>query len=128
MPMPTKPPAAAEAKLLAAKVFLPESVLSTTVKANAWKVRRNTLVTGGALVARIFMQKETSEEMRRLPGGAIGNFITVDSAKCINTVLPFSWVVVWGIKHLEARPQCWQYHGGRAKGFTDIDLKLVVPR
>ncbi len=42
--MPTKPPAAAEAKLLAAKVVLPESVLSKTVKASAWKVRRNALV------------------------------------------------------------------------------------
>ena len=42
--MPTNPPAAAEAKLLTARVFPPEFVLSTTVKASAWKIRRNALV------------------------------------------------------------------------------------
>src|SRR5260370_10292180 len=83
---------------------------------------------GGALVARIFMQKETREKMCSLSGGVIGNFVTVDSAKCTTAVLPFSWVVVWWIKHLEPRAKCWQNHGWRAKGLMDIDQKLFFPR
>src|SRR5258708_18458660 len=43
IPIPTNPPAAAEAKLLAAKVVLPESVLSKAVKASACTVRTNGL-------------------------------------------------------------------------------------
>jgi len=83
---------------------------------------------GGALVARIFMQKKTRKELYGLPGGAIGNLVPVESAKCITAVLPFSWVVAWRIHHLEACPQCWQYHGWRAKGIMDVDLKLVSAR
>ena len=83
---------------------------------------------GGALVARVFMEKETRKKLRRLPGGAIGLFVPVDSAKCGGSVLPVSWVVVWRIKHLEARTKCRKNHSGRAKSLMDIDLKLVFPR
>jgi len=83
---------------------------------------------GGALVARVFMQKETSKKLCGLPGGAISLFVPVDSAKCASAVLPFSWVVVWRIKHLEACTKCGKNHSGRAKSFMDVDLKLVFPR
>ena len=82
---------------------------------------------GRALIARIFVQKEARNKLRRLPGGAIGNPVTVVSAKCISTVLPFSGVVVRWIKHLEARAECWQNHGRRAKGLMDIEQKLILP-
>jgi len=83
---------------------------------------------GGALVARIFVQKETRKKLRSLPGGAIGNSVAVVPAKCISAVLPFSGVVVRWIKHLEACPECWQNHGRRTKGLMDIEQKLIVPR
>jgi len=82
---------------------------------------------GGALVARILMQKEAREKLRSFPGGAIGNFVPVDSAKRTAAVLPFFWVAVWWISHLVACPKCRQNHGGRAKGFVDVDPKLVFP-
>jgi len=82
---------------------------------------------GGALVARVFMEKVTREKLSRLPGGAIGNFVPVGSAKCLSSVLPFSWVVVWRIEHLEARTKCRKNHSGRAKGLMDVDLKLIFP-
>ena len=83
---------------------------------------------GGALVARIFVQKEPRKELCGLPGCAIGHFVSVESAKCVAAVLPFSWIVARRIEHLEAGSQCWQYHGWRAKGLVDVNLKLVSPR
>ena len=83
---------------------------------------------GGALVARIFVQKEPRKELCSLPGSAVGNFVPVDSAKCITAVLPLSWIVAWWIEHLEAGAQCGKYNGGRAEGFMDVDLELVSPR
>src|SRR5580692_8631662 len=83
---------------------------------------------GGALVARVFMKKETREKLCSLPGGAIGDFVPIGSAKCLGSVLPFSWVVVWGIKHLEARTKCGKNYPGRPKSFMDVDLKLVFRR
>ena len=73
------------------------------------------------------MQKETREKLRSLPGGAIGNFVSVDSAKCATAVLPFSWVVAWWIKHLDPCSERRQNHGWRAKGFMNIDPELVFP-
>jgi len=83
---------------------------------------------GRALVAGIFVQKESRKELCSLPGSAVCNFVPVDSAKCITAVLPFSWIVAWRIEHLETCPQRGQYHGGWAKGFVDVDLKFVFPR
>src|SRR5258705_8649863 len=54
---------------------------------------------GGAQVARIFMQKETRKKLRSLPGGAIGLFVSVNSAKRGSAIFPFSWVVGWRIQH-----------------------------
>src|SRR5580700_1953867 len=82
---------------------------------------------GGALVARILMQKETCKKLRSLPGGAIGNSVAVVPAKCISAVLPFSRVVVRWIKHLEARPEYWQNHSRRPKGLMDVEQKLILP-
>jgi len=82
---------------------------------------------GGALVARVFMQKETRKKLSSLPGGAIGDFVPVGSAKCLSSVIPFSWVVVWRIKHLEACTKCRKNHSGRAKGFMDVDSEFVIP-
>jgi len=106
-----------------ARVCLVENGESERVEGPAERVGA-----GGALVARIFMQKETREELRSLPGGAIGNFVPVDSAECTTAVLPFSWVVAWWIKHLDPCPECRQNHGWGAKGLMEIDPKLVSPR
>lgn len=70
---------------------------------------------GGALVARIFVQKETRKKLRSLPGGAVGLFVAVDSGKCASAIFPFSWVVVWWIQHLEACTKRRKNYGGRAK-------------
>src|SRR6185369_10688153 len=69
----------------------------------------------GAQVARVFMQKETRKKLRSLPGGAIGLFVTVNSAKRGSSIFPFSWVVVWRIQHLEACTKRRKDYGGRAK-------------
>ncbi len=71
--------------------------------------------TGGAQVARVFMQKETRKKLPSLPGGAVGLFVAVDSAECGSSVFPFSWVVVWRIQHLEACTKRRKNHGGRTK-------------
>jgi len=83
---------------------------------------------GGAQVARIFVQKETRKKLSSLPGGTVGLFVAVDSAKCVGAIFPISWVVVWRIEHLETRTKRRKNHGGRAKSLMDVDLKLVFPR
>jgi len=70
------PPAAAEAKLLAAKVFLPETLVDN---GEGELLERSAEDVGarGALLARVFAQKENREKMCRLPGGVIGRFVPV---------------------------------------------------
>ena len=126
--MPTNPPRCSRSHVtcresISAGVCLVDNGKGERVEGSAERVGA-----GGALVARIFMQKETNEEMCSLPGVAIGNLVPVDPAKCTTAVPPFSWVVIWWIKHLEACPKCWQNHGGRPKGFMNIDPKLVFAR
>jgi hypothetical protein len=78
--MPTKPPAARS------EVTYRQSASARVCRIDHGKSERvegsrSTLLLGGALIARIFVQEETGKKRRSLPGDAISHFVPAGSVK-----------------------------------------------
>ena len=124
--MPTNPPAAAEAKLLAAKVVLPESVLSKTVKASAMYCPEKRIGTGRPQVAGVFMQEGARQKLGSVSGSMIRQSVSVVSAECASTIFPILRIFARSIEHSQPRPKSWQDESWWTKGFMGVYEKFIV--